>query len=90
MIVVQKRGPVSAYNVLKEWKVDKLSKFPNIDTSMFPAAGVWSVYANGLELDQLRDDFKNIPHTLASACSWSGDVAEFIINNMKHIYDLNR
>jgi len=50
----------------------------NISEGMF---SVISVYADGDELDYIKDEIRGIP-TAGSCCTWRGDFAAFICDNI--------
>ena len=66
-----------------EWKVGQKTPRDQIESSVY----IYSVYADGDELEYILANFNNLPHpTLGArdrrACVWRGDFARFIYDNL--------
>jgi len=43
---------------------------------------IYEFYADGHELENILNMFKNIPHKAGYSCRWYGEMAHFIYNNL--------
>ena len=57
------------------------------ETTDYRGSNLWVLYAEGEDINDLKQLFVNVPFPKdADSCTWVGETAEFLINNIKNAY----